>query len=350
MGHSSAPPGVVHHTEAPSIFGFDKAQPAGDKLLTYDGDAPICVIAPHGLEQESGFPDPDASYGYDGPMIVIDLKGVLSAVTARARLGLGQAVHILDPFGITGHETDRLNPFDLFSLEGSMLEPDAEMLASLLGEGHSSQREPFWADTASGLNSGLIAYVAGDVSPEERNMKAPRDLLFNEDVDYHLAGLLDGKKEELPPFFYGEIAGYLQHATQQTRPSVLSTARTVMRALNSDQVTDCMRDSTLSLLDVVEGKPQTIYITIPPEKPKSHRCLLRCWAGTLLTTIMRRREIPEKKTLFVFDELAQLGTIDPLLAVTTLLRGYSVQLVSVWQDLALMKGRYPTDWPSLLNN
>ena len=89
---------------------------------------------------------------------------------------------------------------------------------------------------------------------------------------------------------------------------------------------------------------------MPPEKLTSHRCLLRVWVGVLLTTIMRRKRIPKQRTLFVLDEAAQLGTFDPLVSATTLLRGFGLQLVMVWQDLAQIKSRYPADWATIVNN
>lgn len=335
-------------TGTPSVFGFDKAQPAGNRLISYDGDAPVCVIAPTGSGKGRDFLIP-LLLTYSGPLIVIDLKGELSAVTTRARLDMGQAVHILDPFGVTGHVSDRLNPFDLFSLDGSQLEPDAEMLSALFGEGHGS-RDPFWSDTAGGLITGLIAYVAGCEPPEKKNMKALRDLLYCDDTDYQLAVLLDTKGKQMPPLAYAEIAAYLQHVDPPTRPSILGTARSFMKATNSDQVSECMGNSSVSLRGVVDGNPQTVFVTIPPEKLKSHRCLLRVWIAVLLTAVMRRKEIPDRRTLFVLDEAAQLGTFDPLLTAATLLRGYGVQLISIWQDLAQLKSNYPSDWSSILNN
>jgi type IV secretion system protein VirD4 len=131
---------------------------------------------------------------------------------------------------------------------------------------------------------------------------------------------------------------------------VLSTARTFLTAITSDQVADCLADSTIALPDVMRGAPQSIFITVPPEKLASHRCLLRLWVGVLLTTVMRRKRIPKQRTLFVLDEAAQLGTFDPLLAATTLLRGFGLQLVMVWQDLAQIRSRYPADWATILNN
>ncbi len=226
---------------------------------------------------------------YTGPVIALDVKGELSAVTRRARTAMGHRIAVIDPFGVTGHTSDRLNPLDLFSLQGAQLESDAEMLAALLGDGHEFKSDPFWTDTAGGLVSGLIAHVAATDIPGKRSMSAIRKMLYGDDVDYNLAVMLD-KKQHRCQLAYDEIAAYLQICSDKTRPSVLSTARTFTRALNSAQVAGCLDDSTISLAEIVGGRPLDVFITIPPEKLKSHRNMLKMLVGTLLTAIARRSD------------------------------------------------------------
>jgi type IV secretion system protein VirD4 len=280
---------------------------------------------------------------------VLDTKGELSAVTARQRRKLGHRVAILDPFGITAKRTDRLNPLDVFALEGSQTESDAEMLASQLSEGHFVKDDPFWSDNACGLISGLIAYIVAGRPSEEHHFNALRSFIYSDDLDYNMAVVLDQKKHGTQ-LAYDEFVSYLRHASERTRPSVLSTATTFIKALSSEQVARTLVNSTISLQSVLNGDPVDVFITIPPEKQKSHRALTRLWIGTLLTAVMRRKQIPKDRTLFVLDEAAQLGTFEPLLTATTLLRGYGLQVVSVWQDVAQMKSRYPLDWQTILNN
>ena len=210
------------------------------------------MIAPTGSGKGRDFLIPNL-LTYPGPIIALDPKGELSAVCARARRALGQKVHVLDPFGVTGRPSDRLNPFDQFVLPKTMLEPDSEMLASLLGEGHGSTREPFWPDTANSLIAGLVAYIAACKAPKDRNMQTLRDLLLGDQTDYRLAKLLDEEGKKMPPYAYKAIAAFLEHPDTGTRPSVLSTARTFLTAISSDQVAQCMADSTISLADVMQG-------------------------------------------------------------------------------------------------
>ena len=213
---------------------------------------------------------------YDGPLIVTDLKGELASVCARQRREMGYEVAVLDPFNITSFESARLNPFDQFNLPGAMLESDAEMMASQLGEEHQIEKDLFWNDQANSLIAGLIVAIQTTEEPIDRDLVTLKDYLFGDDVVYNLACLLDNKGKAMPKFAYGGIAAFLQAADQNTRPSILSTAQNYMRALCSEAVELCLVDSTIKLADVIEGRPLDIFICIPPEKMKSHKCLVGC--------------------------------------------------------------------------
>ena len=52
----------------------------------------------------------------------------------------------------------------------------------------------------------------------------------------------------------------------------------------------------------------------------------------------------------LLDEAAQLGTMPHLRTALTLLRGFGVQVWSLWQDLSQLRLLYPQDWETILNN
>jgi type IV secretion system protein VirD4 len=340
-----------YETERAPDFGFTTGHaPANQNTpITFDGEGPICVIAPTGAGKGRDFLIPTI-LTYDGPLIVTDLKGELVSVCARKRREMGYSVAVLDPFNITPFESARLNAFDLFNLPGAMLESDAEMMASQLGEEHVIEKDRFWNDQANSLIAGLIVAIQTTREPKDRDLVTLKDYLFSDDVVYNLAVLLDTKGEAMPKFASGAIAAFLSAADQNTRPSILSTAQNYMRALCSEAVELCLFESTIALADIIKGKPLDVFICIPPEKMKSHKCLVRLWTGTLLTAIMRRTQIPAKRTLLVADEAAQLGEFDLILTASTLLRGYGLQLITAWQDIAQIRSRYKLDYATVLNN
>jgi type IV secretion system protein VirD4 len=332
------------------VMGFGGTTPSepATRPVRYPGEGPVCVIAPTGSGKGRDFLIPNL-LTYRGPVVVFDPKGELYAVTARRRREMGQAVAVLDPFSITAAKTDALNPLDLLKLTGSIIECDAEMLASQLSIGHEFGTDPFWNDTSGGLITGLIAHIATAHPPAEQNLLTLRSYLFDVDLEHKLAVILDNKESRCQ-LAHDEFCAYLGHSSDRTQQGVRSTAVTYMKSLGSESVARCLGPSTIDLAEIVAGRPLTVYLVIPPEKLKSHRSLLRLWVGTLLTAIMRRRVVPEHRTLFVLDEAAQLGPFEPLLTAATLLRGYGLQLITIWQDLSQIKSRYPQDWMTVLNN
>jgi type IV secretion system protein VirD4 len=319
-----------------------------DSAVTYDGDAPLLTFAPTGAGKGRGVLIPNALL-HDGPLVAIDPKGEITACCARQRQRLGQKVAVLDPFHVVTERSSGLNPLDLLDLPGSAADSDAEMLASLLAAGHEFAREPFWNDTANWLVEGLIAHIATTEAPKNRHLGRVREWLFASDLTMSLARLLDtnGVRSRMAA---EKFISYLEAPDHQTRPSIITTARTYFNALSSESVAATLRASTFSLRDVLEGRPLSIFIVIPPDKLESHKPLLRLWVGTLLTTVMRRPHIPRQRTLFLIDEAAQLGTLPALRTAVTLLRGSGLQVWSFWQDMSQLRQLYPEDWQTMVNN
>lgn len=328
---------------APRFSEQDTAEP-----VCYDGDAHLMTVAPTGAGKGRSVLIPNL-LTWPGPAIVIDPKGENYHVTARCRREMGQRVVVLDPFKVAVAQSDRLNPMDIFDLQNSIVDCDAEMLASLLSAGHHFTRDPFWNDSANGIHSGLIAQIATTEPKHQRNLNRLRWYFYHDDMDMFIAKMLDDKKVTCQ-LARDEMVAYLSHPSKETRPSVRSTANTYIKALGSSAVAVTLDNSTFSLQDVVDGKPLTIYLIIPPEKLNSHKSLLRLWIATLLCAVTSRKVIPRSRTLFLLDEAAQLGELPALRDATTLLRGYGLQIWSFWQDLSQLRKLYEHDWETMINN
>jgi type IV secretion system protein VirD4 len=340
-------------TEHVPTLGFKPSN--GNKLarspLTYPGDGHLMTVAPTGAGKGVGVIIP-ALLTYPGSVIVTDIKGENYQVTARYRRALGQQVVVLDPFGLvtSKDKADKLNPFDLFKIPGSDPESDAEMLAAQLAVGHEFTSDRYWEDTGRGLVAGLVADVAMSSPPEKRNLCTLRELLYNDDLDYTLAVALDTRKKTMSPLARDEFVAYLAAPSDKTRPCIRTTATTFVKCLGSTCVAKSLEKSTFDLCDLLNNKPMTIYLVLPPEKLLSHRGLLRLWVVTLLTVVMRRARLPKVRTLFLLDEAAQLGSLDLLPQAVSLLRGYGLQVWTFWQDLSQLIKLYPNNWEAVVNN
>lgn len=339
------------HPEQQADFGFaNRAVTSAVDMepLLYSGDGHAMTVAPTGAGKGVGSLIPNLLH-YPGSMIVVDPKGENCQVTARRRREMGHKVVILDPFHQVTTKSDSLNPMDLFQLPGSFTDSDAEMLAEQMAAGHMMENDPYWNDMATPLTGGVIAHIATTSPPAERNLNKVREVFYHDDMDYQIAVWLDSKAITCK-MAREEFVSYLSIPSEKTRPCVRSTATAYIKCLGSENVAETLEKSSFDLHDLLEGKPITIYIVIPPEKLESHRALLRLWVGTLLTTVIRRKRLPKKRTLFLLDEAAQLGTFPLLRQAITLYRGYGMQVWSFWQDLSQLQRLYPKDWETMLNN
>jgi type IV secretion system protein VirD4 len=174
-------------------------------------------------------------------------------------------------------------------------------------------------------------------------------MLQGGETAYDLAVLLDTQKE-MNRMAHEEIAAFLSHAEQSTRPGVLSTAVSYLKAFASRRVAESLAKTTFSLADFVEGKPLTIYIIVPPDRIASHRSLLRLWIGTLLKAGFARKVIPSLPTVLFLDECGQLGRFRLLQNAITVGRGYGMRCWTIWQDRAQIEEAFPEGWRTLINN
>lgn len=352
MGRRASPAGF-----GPSggvLLGFERTAPAPGsgaeplpRAVWREGEGHLLTIAPTGAGKGTGCIIPTL-LTWDGPAIVVDPKGENYAVTADRRRKLGQKVKVLDPFGITSTlVADALNPFDILAGRANVSADDAAVIARLAVQGSALPRDPFWDERAETLIAGLILHVATSERPDRRHLGEVRRLIELSDKQH------DKLATELRQSGDADIqaaAGILGMQASNTRSGILSTASSHLSFLRGTIVHESLSQSSIDLDDVVRGEPLTIYLVLPPDRLLSHGKLLRLWLGTFMTALARRRRIPEKPTLLIVDEAAQLGPLDELRAAVTLMRGYGVKVWSFWQDVSQLVRTYPSDWQSFLNN
>ncbi len=333
-------------------FGGRKEQFNGTddsaEFIGYAGDAHLTTVAPTRSGKGRSVIVPTL-LSHKGAVIVNDPKGENYQVTARRRRDLGQQVVLLDPFLTLGTQTDCINPIDLFHLPGCDMECEAQSLADLLARGIRGTKEPFWDLNGVGLCSGLLASAASHPDKSKHQFRTIVDQLTCNDVVQNLAVHMDQVGKQISPMARREIASVLQ-MPEVTRGGVVATAQSYLKPFANDQVARSLGASTFNLQDVVDGKPLSIFIVIPPNRLHSHRGLLKLYFGILLTALLSRRKSPAEKTLIILDECAQLDSFPLLETLLTLSAGYGVRVHTFWQDLSQLLTHYPASWKNILNN
>jgi len=324
--------------------------PSAGELVLDSGNGHVAVIAPTGAGKGRNLLIP-VLLTNPSPAIVLDVKGELAAVTARYRREeMGHEVVVLDPWGITGLEAGQFNPLDCLSDDEDDLADEAYAFSQLLVDQSGVLKEAYWDESASATVSGMMVHLrskANDSKPA--TMAQIWRMLTSDDVVYNLATLLDSTKG-MHPYAYAQFAGLCGLSADVTRSCILSVIQQHVRLFGSMPVQRATERTSFDLDLVRRGDPLTIYIAVPPMKLKSHAALFRLWLSSLLNVICERRSQPKSNTLFLVDEVAQLGRMQQIRQAVTLMRGYGLRCMLFLQSYAQLKEMYPTDHETLFEN
>jgi type IV secretion system protein VirD4 len=312
------------------------------------GEGHLVTVAPTGAGKGVSCIIP-ALLTWQGPAIVVDPKGENYAVTASRRRAMGQRVHVLDPFGITGCiQPASLNPFDMLGPPRTATVDDMRVLADAAMQMKSLSRnnDPYWDSRSQHLITEAIRYCCRHlVQPTLRDVRMlVEDYDQISGVDRHNSILRVCHPEAAVTFAPSGMA------TERTRICITSVAVDHLAFITEGAVVGSLFNSTIDLKKVERGDPMTIYMVLPPDKLASHGKLLRLWLITLFNALAKRRGRPALPTLFLVDEAAQLGELKPLVNAITLMRGYGVKVWSFWQDISQIRSTYPFSWEAILNN
>jgi type IV secretion system protein VirD4 len=85
----------------------------------------------------------------------------------------------------------------------------------------------------------------------------------------------------------------------------------------------------------------TVYLVLPAEFQRSHAGLLRMWLGTLLRACIAGGATGRNPVRFVIDEAASLGRMQSVTDAVAIGRGYSINLLFIYQALGQLKVSFP---------
>lgn len=313
-------------------------------LVAFDEDSHLLTIAPNRSRRDHSCLIPNL-LAYAGQAVVLDVDGQAYNATAAARRRMGHTVVRLDPFGVTGADSDALNPLDLLDgLEPPALESACQDIADFFPL-RNSFADAFAYD-AFGLLSGVIGYLSA--VPEKRSLDQIYPTLHSDDVVYTLAVVLDTAGKKIPKLSYSEIASYLQKE-EKVRSRLLTVLTSNLKFLGSSEVQKALCRSTVPLSEMSPQAPATVYIIIPAEQLPIYFPLLRIWVGTLLLNTLRSQKKPALPTVFFLDHCAELGTFPLLESLLRMESGEAIRLWTFWHDVHQLRTTYPTSWPAIVS-
>jgi type IV secretion system protein VirD4 len=299
---------------------------------------------------------------YPGSALVIDPKGELAKETALLRRdALGQDVHVLDPWGVSGVPDDLLSSFDpiaqLAEDEINLID-NADLVADALIV--ASAKDPHWTDAARALLRALILWLAVDPASSGGALSCLPSIIARiaaeqdqegDTLLHWLAALsFDDEAREEAASVIRNQAEIMIGANEKEMASIISTARTQLVFLESPALVRNLRLSLLRLA-MLKARPTTIYLCLPASRMGTHGRWLRLIVALAVSALESVEATPaDHPILFVLEEFAALGHLRALEQAVAYMAGFGVKLWVVLQDLTQLKRHYSEGWETFLGN
>jgi type IV secretion system protein VirD4 len=289
---------------------------------------------------------------------VIDPKGELAAVTARARSAVSH-VHIINPwnahpetFASLGFAPDTYNPLDVLDrFDPNLISRVGQMAAAICpndGEG----KDRYWNQAPEDLLTAVLLWLVYDPKETKTLGRAreivtlPRRQLREKFLD-NMMGVRD---------FGGamrEKVGQFIDLAPDTYSSVISSLSTFTSFLSDPQVKAAVSRSTFPMSDLTglgQDRPTTVYLVTPPEGVTTQTTWLRLMFSAAITAFKRKGADSPFRCMFLIDEFANLGFLREMKTEITLTAGYGVDLALIIQDLNQLEVEYGKTGRTIMAN
>lgn len=311
----------------------------GKRLLRdSNAEGSILVLAPQGAGKGVG-PVVSNLLDYPGSILCTDPKGENTAITARHRASLGPVfrLDVGDPANSAA-----FNPMTTIRW-GTMDEADdAEVLADLM-LARDAKEESHWRTRALAWLTGFILYVGHTYrdAPELVTLAQVNDIV-NADPE--------------------TFRGIIEEMARVPISKVMETGAQIAKGAGSEETRNILSNLVKGTEIWSLGKPlarisgasdfafedlyrqtTTVYLIVPEEKLAIYGPFLRVMTGLALNGVLRAGRTsppPAERPLFLLDEAAALGYLEPLEKGMGYLRAYARAML-IFQDLGQLESTYP---------
>ncbi|MCH2216886.1 MAG: type IV secretory system conjugative DNA transfer family protein [Flavobacteriales bacterium] len=337
-----------------SSEGLKLGLSAAGSPVSYKGDRHLLTVAPTRTGKGVSAIIPNL-LTYEGSALVIDPKGENAMITAERRgrgteaiTGLGQDIHIVDPWGITNLQCSCFNPLDWLDPSDEDISENAFILADAMIVSRGNKIDPFWDEEAKALLRGLILHVAVSVDEQgNRNLGRVRDILLMKKQDFAVILNTMANSEN---HIVSKTAEKLTAHEDKLLSNILAACQSHTHFLDSPRIRRSLSHSDFKFEDL-KTKKQTIYLVLPVDRLNAFSAWLRLLIQQAITVNSRNiTEKPDKPILFLLDEMASLGRLQMIEQAYSLMSGFGIQLWGIIQDLSQLDRIYDKGWETFLGN
>lgn len=282
--------------------------------------------------------------GHDGPVFVFDVKGELWATTARYRSQvLGRNVIVIDPYRITkGKDFKKgkpehllkeycFNPFDWVPDDQYARDRMINAFAASFVINEEGGAAVHFDENAKILIRGYIDFMMKKLPKESRKLETLFQLLS----EHQEQAILTFQQMAESEGRAAAASNQISRVGSDERGSIMSTTYRQIDWMSDSNVQRALAESNFDLRDFLKGK-MDIYVVLPEDQVKEHSRLVRMLMSLLMSLIVQANpsDLPEKKMLFLLEELAQLGYTPDVEKAIEILRGRGVVVWTVFQTLS----------------
>ena len=282
-----------------------------------------------------------AILGWRGPVLAASVKSDLLRHTLGTRARQGQ-VWCVDPTGCTGARASTWSPLTMCGQWRDACRAAAEICEAAKGVGTTGDGE-FWYATAAKLLAPLFVAAALD----GRTMADVVRWVDTQEVG-EVAAIL----ERVAPLEVLHAAQATWYRDDRTRSSIYTTAETVLAPF-AHPPPGRSADSSFEPGQLLGGL-HTLYLCAPAHDQR----WLRGYFTALTQAVLAHAFASATKSgrpldpplLVVLDEAAHIAPLAELDGLAATCASHGIQIVTIWQDLAQVRGRYGARAPTVLNN
>lgn len=314
------------------------------KLMRYDGPAHLLTLAPTRAGKGVGTVIPNL-LTVPRSVLVIDPKGENAKIAGEARKRFG-AVHILDPFGVTGLPASAYNPLGRLSAESLDLGEDAASLSeALVMDPPGQQSDAHWNEEAKALLSGLIMFAVAHEDQDRKTLATVREYLTLPPEKFR--ALLELMQDSAAAGgLIARAANRFLGKSDREAASVMSSAQRHTHFLDSPRIVAATARSDFQF-SALRHDLTSIFLVLPPNRLDAYSRWLRLLVAHALQDIARDAEAAQagsarlkQPALFLLDEFAALGRLEAVERAMGLMAGYGLQLWPILQDMSQLRDLY----------
>lgn len=282
---------------------------------------------------------PALMHWFGGSLLVTDIKGELTAITAKYRRARGQNVLIFNPFNVLGITSVKFNPLrilveDVMHNRGRDLHDLARAIAyQLISEKPNDMGDGvFFRNGARRLLITFLLYMPLFM-PETCNLPTLRKLIWSSSAEQELIA----SEMQSSDWLSGLLQDYGNALIEVLRPEYIKTFGAFRdNAMNALEIYDAhspmgqaMSSSDFSLIEVLDGKT-TLYLILPESKLETHGGAL----GLISTLLLEAIAAKTKPTpiMMLLEEMGNIGKLPNLSKALSLLPSKGVRLWMVFQS------------------